>query len=63
MDRDEAWSKLWGELRVPGVLHFLKTSSKTKMEMSKSVYEAETPGGEVYKHTCACAYDRFLSVR
>uniref|UniRef100_A0AAY5KLS0 Fibronectin type-III domain-containing protein n=1 Tax=Esox lucius TaxID=8010 RepID=A0AAY5KLS0_ESOLU len=34
----------------PGVLHFVKMSAENKEGMSKPVYRAETPGGEV----CAC---------
>uniref|UniRef100_A0A8C7GKU7 Fibronectin type III domain containing 1 n=1 Tax=Oncorhynchus kisutch TaxID=8019 RepID=A0A8C7GKU7_ONCKI len=39
----------------PGVLHFLKMSAENKEGISKPVYRAETPGGEVCVRACMCA--------
>lgn len=48
--KKEVWLKLWRELSDPGVLHFLKATAKSEEGMSKAVYKAETPGGEVCGH-------------
>lgn len=44
----EVWLKPWSELSDPAVLHFLKAQGpRMRRGMSKAVYKAETPGGEV----------------
>lgn len=52
--------KLWSELSDLEALLFLKTSAKNEEGMSKAVYRTETPGGEVYAHTCECINDCFF---